>query len=224
MSVDPAPWPLWLVSAGLAGAALVICLAGTRLARLADTLADRTGMGEIIAGALFVGASTSLPGVITSITTAAQNYPGLAIGNALGGLTAQTTFLAVADLGYRKANFEHAAASVTGLTQGTLLVSLLALPLLAMARPSSPSSACTRSRCCCSSAMASACACSPRSRISRCGRPSRPGRPRTRRSRLRQPVPTSAAPAGCGGPFCSMPRSPRSAVMPWARARPRWSS
>jgi cation:H+ antiporter len=73
--------------------------------------------------------------VITSITTAAQNYPGLAIGNALGGLTAQTTFLAVADLAYRKANLEHAAASVTGLTQGTLLVSLLTLPLLAMAAP-----------------------------------------------------------------------------------------
>jgi cation:H+ antiporter len=135
MGVDPATWPLWLVSAVLAGAALVICLAGTRLAHLADTLADRTGMGEIIAGALFVGASTSLPGVITSITTAAQNYPGLAIGNALGGLTAQTAFLAVADLAYRKANLEHAAASVTGLTQGTLLVSLLTLPLLAMAAP-----------------------------------------------------------------------------------------
>jgi cation:H+ antiporter len=41
----------------------VICLAGARLAALADTLADRTGMGEIIAGAVFVGASTSLPGV-----------------------------------------------------------------------------------------------------------------------------------------------------------------
>ena len=84
---------------------------------------------------MFVGASTSLPGVITSISTAAQNYPGLAIGSALGGLTAQTTFLAVADLAYRKANLEHAAASVTGLTQGTLLVSLMTLPLLAMAAP-----------------------------------------------------------------------------------------
>jgi cation:H+ antiporter len=49
------------VGAILAGATLVICLAGTRPANLADTLADRTGMGEIIAGALFVGASTSLP-------------------------------------------------------------------------------------------------------------------------------------------------------------------
>ena len=125
----------WAVIAIMAGTALVICVSGARLANLADTLADRTGMGEIIAGALFVGASTSLPGIITSITTAAQNYPGLAIGNALGGLTAQTTFLALADLAYRKANLEHAAASVTGLTQGTLLVSLLTIPLLAMSTP-----------------------------------------------------------------------------------------
>jgi cation:H+ antiporter len=135
MLLDLAALPLWAVSAVLAGTALVIGVAGTRLASLADTLADRTGMGEIIAGALFVGASTSLPGVITSITTAAQGYPGLAIGNALGGLTAQTAFLAVADLVYRRANLEHAAASVTGLTQGTLLVSLLTIPLLAMSAP-----------------------------------------------------------------------------------------
>jgi cation:H+ antiporter len=135
MLLDLAPLPLWAVIAILVGAALVIGVAGTKLAGLADHLADRTGMGEIIAGALFVGASTSLPGVITSITTAAQGYPGLAIGNALGGITAQTAFLAVADLAYRKANLEHAAASVTGLTQGTLLVSLLTIPLLAMAAP-----------------------------------------------------------------------------------------
>jgi cation:H+ antiporter len=82
----------------LAGAALLIAIAGTRLAGYADVLADRTGMGEIIAGAVFVGASTSLPGVVTSISPAAQGYPGLAIGNAVGGLTAQTAFLAVADL------------------------------------------------------------------------------------------------------------------------------
>ena len=141
-----ADWPLWVVVAMMAGAALVIAVAGTWLAGLADELADRTGMGEIVAGAVFVGASTSLPGIITSVSTAAQGYPGLAIGNAVGGLTAQTAFLAIADLTYRKANLEHAAASVTGLTQGTLLISLLTMPLLAGATPSSRRSACTRPR------------------------------------------------------------------------------
>ena len=97
-------------------------------------------MGEIIACALSVGGSTSLPGIITSMTTAAEGYAGLAIGNAVGGRTAQTAFLAVADFAYRRANLEHAAASVTGLVQGTLLVTMLTIPL--------PS--------CCSSCIASA--------------------------------------------------------------------
>lgn len=135
MLLDLSSQPLWLVCALFAGAALAIAVAGTKLAYWADELADRTGMGEILAGALFVGFSTSLPGVITSIATAAQGYPQLAIGNAVGGLTAQTAFLAVADLAYRKANLEHAAATVTGLAQATLLVTLITIPLLAMAAP-----------------------------------------------------------------------------------------
>ena len=44
-------------------------------------------------------------------------------------------FLAIADLAYRRANLEHAAASVTGLAQATLLVTMLTVPLIAMATP-----------------------------------------------------------------------------------------
>jgi cation:H+ antiporter len=133
--IDLADYSLWVIVAVFAAAAAVIGIAGVRLSSVADKLADRTGLGEIIAGALFVGAATSLPGAITSITTAAQDAPELAIGNALGGLTAQTAFIAVADIFYRRANLEHAAASVTGLGQGVLLVVLLAIPLLANAQP-----------------------------------------------------------------------------------------
>lgn len=117
------------------GSAAAIAFAGVKLAHVADELADRTGMGEIIAGAVFVGASTSLPGIITSVTAALDGHPQIAIGNALGGLTAQTVFLVVADMAYRRANLEHAAASVTGLAQATLLLTMLAVPLLAMSGP-----------------------------------------------------------------------------------------
>ncbi|UEM19160.1 sodium:calcium antiporter [Skermanella mucosa] len=135
MLLDLSGIPLAAVIGIFVVCAVAIAFAGTKLAGVADTLADRTGMGEIIAGALFVGGSTSLPGIITSMTTAAEGYAGLAIGNAVGGLTAQTTFLAVADLVYRRANLEHAAATLTGLVQGTLLVTMLTIPLLAMASP-----------------------------------------------------------------------------------------
>lgn len=133
--IDLSQYSLWAVLAVFAVAAAAITLVGMKLSRLADTLADRTGMGEVMAGALFVGATTSLPGLITSATTAAQNAPALAVGNGLGGLTAQTAFIAVADLFYRRANLEHAAASVTGLAQGVLLVALLCIPLLASVLP-----------------------------------------------------------------------------------------
>ncbi|ESR23172.1 sodium:calcium antiporter [Lutibaculum baratangense] len=118
----------------LAAAALVT-FAGTRLSPVADELADHTGLGEVVAGALFVGISTSLPGILTSVLTAAADYPSLSIGNALGSLTAQTMFLAIADMAYRRANLEHAAATVTGLAQGVLFMALLCVPLFAASFP-----------------------------------------------------------------------------------------
>lgn len=135
MLLDLSGLPAAPAAALFAACALAIAFAGTRLAHVADELADRTGMGEIVAGALFVGGSTSLPGIITSMSTAAQGHAGLAIGNAVGGLTAQTSFLAIADLAYRRVNLEHAAASVTGLAQATLLVTMLTVPLIAAATP-----------------------------------------------------------------------------------------
>ena len=82
-----------------------------------------------------LGAATSLSGIVTSVTAAAGGSPELAISNALGGVAAQTAFLAVADMSYRNINLEHAAASVANLMQGTLLVTLLAVPLMALASP-----------------------------------------------------------------------------------------
>ncbi|NEP16851.1 MAG: sodium:calcium antiporter, partial [Leptolyngbya sp. SIO4C1] len=90
---------------------------------------------EAMMGALFLGGSTSLPGIITSVTAAWNGYPELAISNAVGGIAAQTVFLAVADICYRRANLEHAAASIANLIQGTLLTTLLLIPILAYAGP-----------------------------------------------------------------------------------------
>ena len=48
----------------------------------------------------------------------------------------QTAFLAVADCFYRKANLEHAAASVPNMMMGALLVALLAMIMVGIASPS----------------------------------------------------------------------------------------
>jgi len=116
-------------------AAVFIVLGGWRLSNIADRLADRTGMGEAITGALFLGAVTSLAGIITSVTAAWHGSAELAVSNAIGGIAVQTLFLVIADLVYQQANLEHAAASLSNLMQGVLLVVLLSITLVATATP-----------------------------------------------------------------------------------------
>jgi cation:H+ antiporter len=105
------------------------------LVRRADQIADQTGLGEALTGGLLLGATTSLPGSVLSVVTATFGHTELAISNAVGGIAAQTAFLGIADIMHRRANLEHAAASFTNLTQATLLIVLLAIPLLAMTTP-----------------------------------------------------------------------------------------
>jgi len=128
-------WPLWLNILVFVGGALGIGFAGTRLAGLADRLADRTGLGEAIVGGLLLGVSTSLAGIAASVTAAIENHPALSVSNAFGGIAAQTVFLAIADICYRRANLEHAAASIQNLLQAGLLILLLAFVVMVMGGP-----------------------------------------------------------------------------------------
>ncbi|GGF61572.1 cation:H+ antiporter [Mameliella alba] len=118
-----------------AGSAAVLVITAIRATDLADILADRTRMGEALVGAVLLGAATSLAGTIVSINAAASGDASFAFSNAVGGIAAQTLFLALADLTYRKANLEHAAAEPANLFQSVLLILLLCLPLAAIAGP-----------------------------------------------------------------------------------------
>ena len=105
------------------------------MAEVADRLADRTGFGEALVGAVLVGGATSLPGSVVSVNAAWNGHASLAISNGFGGIAAQTAFLGIADMVYRKANLEHAAAAPENLTQGALLVTLLGIVLVTAAAP-----------------------------------------------------------------------------------------
>ena len=112
-------------------AALVIAVAGYHLTGVAKSIAAASGLGQAILGGVLIGVITSLAGTVTSIKAASDGNVDIAFGNAVGGIAAQTVFLVVADLFYRKANLEHAAAAEVNLTQGTVLILLLAIALLA---------------------------------------------------------------------------------------------
>lgn len=133
--LDAGGWSLWAIVGVFLAAAAVIGWAGTVLTRAADVLADLTGIGEALVGAVLLGGMTSLAGVVTSLAAAWHGHPTLAVGNAIGGIAVQTLFLAVADVVYRRANLEHAAASLPNLLSSGLLLGLLVLLLVVVVSP-----------------------------------------------------------------------------------------
>jgi cation:H+ antiporter len=118
-----------------AAAGAVVLVVSMRMTRLADVIADRAGWGEAIVGGVLLGGATSLSGLVVSLTSAWSGDASLAFSNGVGGIAAQTAFLAIADLAHRKANLEHAAASPANMLQGVLLIALLTLPLIAWTAP-----------------------------------------------------------------------------------------
>ncbi len=133
--INLAGWSLTNIAIAFLCATLVVGWFGIQMTKTARDLAHETGMGEVLMGALFIGASTSLSGITTSITAAMSGYAELAVSNSLGGIAAQTAFLAIADIAYRRANLEHAAASAENLFMTTLLMTLLSIHLMGIAVP-----------------------------------------------------------------------------------------
>ncbi|MGR3540130.1 MAG: sodium:calcium antiporter [Hasllibacter sp.] len=127
--------PPWALIAAFLAVAAVVTLVSIKATDLADTIADRTGFGEAMIGAVVLGGATSLSGIVVSVTVAAQGDASFAVSNAVGGIAAQTLFLAIGDAIYRRANLEHAAAEPASLFQAVLLIILLSLPLCAIAGP-----------------------------------------------------------------------------------------
>jgi cation:H+ antiporter len=130
-----ADWPLVPSLLALLAAAAVILAAGFRVTHVVDELADRTGMGEAVAGGALLGGTTSLSGLVTLTVGALEGDAGFALSNPLGGIALQTVWLAIADLFYRRANLEHAAASLENVLQSVILTGLLAVPVIGYATP-----------------------------------------------------------------------------------------
>lgn len=120
---------LFMLAAGLVG------YFGIKMTYLARDIAMATGLGEAFTGAVFIGATTSLSGIIASATAAWHGEASLAVSNSLGGIAAQTLFLVLADILYRKANLEFAAASVENLMMSVQLMLLFCILLIAFNLP-----------------------------------------------------------------------------------------
>lgn len=95
---DFANAPLWINIAVFLASAVAVWIAGTRIARYANVISERTGIGQALIGIVLLGGVTSLPELAVAITSAVTDAPDLAVNSILGGIAMQVTILAVADM------------------------------------------------------------------------------------------------------------------------------
>lgn len=78
-------------------AALVLVVAGPRLAAAAHAIADRSGLGGTFIGTTLVAVTTSLPELVASLAAVRLGAPDLAIGNVFGSNAFNMTLFVALD-------------------------------------------------------------------------------------------------------------------------------
>lgn len=125
--------PILVNVAIFAVSAAVVWIAGTRMVRLVDRLAARTGMGQGFAGMLLLGGIVSLTEISTVSTAAFTGSPLLALNNLLGSESINLFLLAAVDPLTGREALTSFIARPAMLFQGTLAIVLLAVVAIAMA-------------------------------------------------------------------------------------------
>jgi cation:H+ antiporter len=129
---DAASHPLWANGALFALAAGLVWLAGTRLARYAAAIGDRTGLEQAFAGMLLLGCLTSLPEAANVATASHFGNPALAVNNLLGSASINVVLLAVADAFIGRDALTGVVARASTLMLAALCMMVLALVAVAV--------------------------------------------------------------------------------------------
>lgn len=112
----------------------VIVYSGSRLSRYGDILAEKTGMGRTWIGLILMASVTSLPELITGISSITfADVPDIAVGDVLGSCVFNMLILSFLDAWYRQAplstKVHHGNILSGGI--GVLLLSIVATSLFA---------------------------------------------------------------------------------------------
>jgi len=113
---------------------LVICLAiivvaGTRLSRYGDVIAEKTGLGRIWIGVVLLATITSLPELATGISSVALiGKPNLTLGDLFGSNLLNLVTIAIIDVFYTRGPILHYVGSglILAATASTLLIGAVA--------------------------------------------------------------------------------------------------
>ena len=112
---------------------VIILFSGTKLARYGDAIAQKTGLGGIWIGLVLLAAITSMPELVTGVSSAALvRLPDLAVGTLLGSCLLNLAIIAIMDILYHpgpllsRVSLRHVASAGVGIlliavTAGTIL-------------------------------------------------------------------------------------------------------
>jgi len=118
---------LWLQF--IIGAAIVIAC-GVCLARQGEVLAEKTKLGHIWIGALFLATITSLPELVVSIgAVALEDAPDLAVADVLGSISFNLFIIAILDLVEGKGALSRRLSPNLKLSGGISLLLLIAVAI-----------------------------------------------------------------------------------------------
>ncbi len=127
-------FPIWLNGIVLTVGGIVVWLAGTKLARLADAISRQTALSRVLAGALLLGVATSLPEIATTVTASALGNAPLAVNNLFGGVAMQLAVLSLIDFWFvRRGPLTFFSPDPVLLLGGVLLVLQISLSIVAIA-------------------------------------------------------------------------------------------
>jgi cation:H+ antiporter len=117
--IDPSPLVIW---AEFAVCVFAIGLAGTRLSLYGDIIAEKTGLSGNWIGLALLATATSLPELITGVTSVTiANAPNITVGDVLGSCVFNLSILVIVDFlhrgesVYRRARQGHVLSAAYGI-------------------------------------------------------------------------------------------------------------
>jgi cation:H+ antiporter len=125
--VNFAEWSVGLLMVVFAAAAVVVWMAGSRLARYANAISEHTGIGRAFIGMILLGGITSLPELAVAVTATLEGNPMLSVNDVLGSAAINIVLLALADAFIGRKALTSTLPSSAVMLQGALSIALLAM-------------------------------------------------------------------------------------------------
>ena len=110
----------------------IILFAGTKLARYGDAIAEKTGLGRVWIGLVLLAAITSMPELVTGVSSVALvGLPDLALGTLFGSCSLNLAILALLDILHQHTPVLTEASSrhIASAGWGILLIAIAAVSI-----------------------------------------------------------------------------------------------